>query len=224
MSNGRRKVLFCDFDGTITVQDTIIQIMREFAPPEWEEIKEKILAGRISIREGVGKMFSLLPVSDEERIRNYVLYHTEIRPGFSDLIRFTRKEGIRLMISSGGIDFFLYPLLAPYDIPYGDIYCNRGDFSGEKIRILWPHPCDDECHHDCGMCKATLLRSFPQEEYERIVIGDSITDLAAARIADRVIARDFLRIKCEEFSIPYVPFETFYDVIDYLQNTSEKAG
>ena len=51
----------------------------------------------------------------------------------------------------------------------------------------------------------------------KIIIGDSITDLEAAKMADLVIARDFLIEKCEELGIPYVPFETFTDVTKLLK-------
>lgn len=53
-----KRVIFCDFDGTITDNDNIIAIMKQFAPPEWETLKDDILAQRISVQEGVGKMFS----------------------------------------------------------------------------------------------------------------------------------------------------------------------
>lgn len=59
----RQPVLFCDFDGTITTKDNIMAIMAAFAPPEWEEIKNDILAQKRSIRSGVGDMFHLIPSS-----------------------------------------------------------------------------------------------------------------------------------------------------------------
>ncbi len=36
--------IFCDFDGTITNNDNIMSIMEKFAPPEAEEVKNKILS------------------------------------------------------------------------------------------------------------------------------------------------------------------------------------
>ena len=60
--------IFCDFDGTITNSDNIIAIMKQFAPPEWESIKDDVLAQRVSIQEGVGQMFALLPVELKEDI------------------------------------------------------------------------------------------------------------------------------------------------------------
>ncbi|MCG3055934.1 hypothetical protein KZ287_27590, partial [Escherichia coli] len=71
--------IFCDFDGTITNSDNIIAIMKKFAPSEWEAIKDDVLAERVSIQEGVGKMFSLLPISLKEEIVSFILSSSEIR-------------------------------------------------------------------------------------------------------------------------------------------------
>ncbi len=53
------------------------------------------------------------------------------------------------------------------------------------------------------------------------MIGDSITDLQAAKQADKVFARDFLITKCEENYIAYTPFETFHDIQNELKHLLE---
>jgi 2-hydroxy-3-keto-5-methylthiopentenyl-1-phosphate phosphatase len=213
----RQLILFCDFDGTITEKDNIIAIMRRFAPSGWEDLTEQILTQNISIREGVGTLFSLLPSSLKQEIVDFIVKEATIRPGFAEFVRFCKEQGIELLITSGGIDFFVEPILAPFqlDVP---IYCNGSDFSGDNIVITWPHRCDEHCTNDCGMCKTTIIRRYDPEKYCRIVIGDSITDLAGAKIADFVIARSLLAEKCEELHLPYRRFATFHDVIDILQD------
>ncbi|SFI83700.1 2-hydroxy-3-keto-5-methylthiopentenyl-1-phosphate phosphatase [Thermoflavimicrobium dichotomicum] len=219
---GKIPVIFCDFDGTITEKDNIVSIMKRFAPPGWEEIKDQILAQQISIRQGVGKLFSLLPSSLREEIVQFVLENTKIREGFTDFVRFTQDKQIRLYVVSGGIDFFVYPVLDGL-IESEHIFCNGSDFSGEHIQIVWPYACQAPCTNDCGCCKPTILRKFDPGRYERIVIGDSITDLQAAKLADRVFARDFLIEKCEENGISYTPFHSFYDIIHALERKEERV-
>lgn len=218
----KKPMIFCDFDGTITNSDNIIAIMKKFAPAEWDDIKNKILSQEISIKEGVGKMFALLPSEKKEVISEYILAHAEIRDGFREFVAFTKEEGIPLYIVSGGIDFFVEPLLDGV-VEEANIYCNHSDFSGETINILWPHACDEECNNDCGCCKPSIIRKLAETDTYKIVIGDSITDLEAAKLADQVIARDFLIKKCEEHSIPFSPFETFYDVMDILKKREVTA-
>lgn len=219
----KKLVLFCDFDGTITEKDNIVAIVKKFAPPEWEAITEQILSQQISVQEGVGKLFQLLPSSLRQDIVDYIVQEATIRPGFADFVRFCREEGIELLITSGGIDFFVQPILAPFDLGGVPIYCNGSNFSGENITITWPHSCDEHCTNGCGMCKTTIIRRYDPATYYRVVIGDSITDLAGAKIADYVIARSFLAKKAQELALPHSTFATFHDVIGTLTELKQEV-
>lgn len=213
---GRAPVLFVDFDGTITERDCIVAIMEAFAPPGWEEIKDAILSRRISVRKGVGKLFALLPSAKRDEIAAFVRQTVRIRAGFDRFVAYAAARGVEWYVTSGGIDFFVYPLLEPYRIPRERIYCNGSDVSGERIRITWPHPCDEACESDCGLCKASIIRRFDPARHYRIVVGDSVTDLAGAQLADLVIAREYLLERCRELGMPHVPFATFDDVVAVL--------
>lgn len=212
----KERVILCDFDGTITDNDNIIAIMKAFGPPGWEKIKDDILAEKCTVQEGVGKMFALLETSKREEITQFAIKHATIRAGFQDLVTFVKEQGWKFYVVSGGIDFFVDPVLESFKGIDG-IYCNGSDFSGDFINILWPNACDENCVGGCGCCKPKVLRQFDPDHYERIVIGDSITDLKVAKLADHVFARDFLAKKCEELGLTHVPFHTFYDVIDALK-------
>ena len=212
--------IFCDFDGTITNNDNIISIMKNFAPPKAEEIKQRILSQDLSIQEGVSQLFTLLPTALHDNIIKFLKETANIRNGFQEFIQFINEKNISFYVISGGMDFFVHPLLQGL-VPEQQIYCNSTDFSGKYIKVKWPHPCDEYCNHNCGLCKSTLIRNLSSQEDFHIVIGDSITDLQAAKQADKVFARDFLITKCEEYQIPYTPFETFYDIQNELQHLLE---
>ena len=211
------RVIFCDFDGTITNNDNIVAIIRHFNPEGWETIVDDIVGQRKSIREGVGELFRLLPSSMRTEVVDFAIQNAVIREGFAELLRFCQYEDIEFYVTSGGIDFFVYPLLAPFGIPQDHIYCNGSSFESERITIEWPHPCDAHCSNECGMCKTTIMRRFPPERYERILIGDSVTDFEGAKLADLVFARSHLIDKCRDLGLAYTPYETFYDVIDTLE-------
>src|SRR5690348_15943959 len=104
----KKPVIFCDFDGTITVNDNIVAIMKHFQPPGWEGIVGQIVGREISVRKGVGRMFSLLPSSKNTEIVDYAVGECRIRPGFGELLDFCRERGIEFYVTSGGIDFFVY--------------------------------------------------------------------------------------------------------------------
>lgn len=219
----QKLVLFCDFDGTITEKDNIVSIVRKFAPSECETLIEQILTQKITIQSGVGRLFQLIPSAKRQEIVDFILEEARIRPGFAEFVRFCREEGIEWLITSGGIDFFLEPLLAPFDLSGVPLYCNGSDFSGERIRVTWPHSCDDHCGNGCGMCKTTIIRRYDPAQYYRVVIGDSITDLAGARIADYVIARSLLAQKAAELQLPHSTFATFHDVVAILQDLKQEV-
>jgi 2-hydroxy-3-keto-5-methylthiopentenyl-1-phosphate phosphatase len=218
-SNETRKqsVIFCDFDGTITVSDNIVAIMKHFNPPGWEELVEQLVTNKLSIRQAVGAMFALMPTSRRDEVVSYAINNASIREGFGDFVDYCKTNDITLLVTSGGIDFFIYPLLAPFAIPQSNIYSNASSFEGENIEILWPHPCDEHCDVDCGMCKTSIIRSYDSQKYHRILIGDSITDFAGAKLVDTIFARSHLIELCNELGLPYTPFETFFDIINRLE-------
>lgn len=209
----KKRIVFCDFDGTITVNDNIIAIIKHFNPDGWEEIAERTIATELSIQEGVGAMFRLLPSSLKDEVISYGISNVRIREGFADFLAYCKANDIEFYVTSGGIDFFVYPVLEKFDIARDHIYCNGSDFSGERIEILWPHPCDEHCNNHCGMCKTTIMRKFPAEQYERIIIGDSVTDFEGAKLADVVYSRSHLTTKCQELGLAHTEFTTFHDII-----------
>lgn len=217
MTTAKKRIIFCDFDGTITVNDNIIAIIKHFNPPGWEDIANSVLSQQISIRDGVGQMFRLLPTSIKQEVVEYGINNVQIRDGFAELLQYCKDEQIEFYVTSGGIDFFVFPVLARFGIPEDHIYCNGSDFSGKQIEITWPHPCDGHCTNDCGMCKTTIMRRFPATEFERIIIGDSVTDFEGAKLADVVFSRHYLTDKCKELGLPHTEFITFHDIVDELK-------
>ena len=208
--------ILCDFDGTITEEDNIIALMKAFAPPEWVELKDAVLEQRMSIRSGVGQMFQLLPSEGALSYRDYLLERITLRQGFPSFLEEARARGWKFDVVSGGMDFFVQPVLADHVDP-DHIYCNIADFSDETVSVDWPHACDEQCTNDCGCCKPTLARRLVNPADRLIVIGDSVTDFEVAKRADFVYARGQLITLCEAADIRHAPFETFDDITHHLK-------
>ncbi|WP_010273763.1 2-hydroxy-3-keto-5-methylthiopentenyl-1-phosphate phosphatase [Paenibacillus senegalensis] len=220
----KQTVIFCDFDGTITLTDNIIAIMKQFQPEGWETILQKTLDKELTLQEGVGGMFALLPASQQKDIVQFTQDYIRIRDGFQELLDYCKQRSYPFLVTSGGMDFFIYPALRPFHIPTENIYCNTGDFTGDHIRIDWPHPCDENCAKGgCGMCKTTIIRSYPASQYNRILIGDSLSDFAGAQVADYVFARSDLAEECKKLQLPHSEYETFFDVINGLESLREES-
>jgi 2-hydroxy-3-keto-5-methylthiopentenyl-1-phosphate phosphatase len=216
----KKPFIFLDFDGTITSADAIIAIMESFGPKGWEKLKQQTLSREISVREGVGAMFSLIPSRQKEKIISFVKKNIKIREGFPDFLGFCKKEKIEYRVISGGLDFYIDPLLKKF-VSQENILCNGSDFSSKAIEVVWEYPCDPYCHLDCGFCKLSLIRTCDPGIYRRILVGDSVTDFGAASIADLVIARDTLLEHCQGTGIPVRPFNDFFEVIEAIKQGSD---
>jgi len=215
-----KPIIFCDFDGTITETDNIVSLMTHFVPEQSEKIAKAMMAQTISFKDGITAMFELLSTSQKDDIIQYLMETAVIREGFSEFVRYAQEHDIPFYIVSGGVDFFIQPLLERFG-PFSGIYCNNADFSGEQITVVYPHSCDEHCAkfstQSCGCCKPTVMREMAQSDQFKIVIGDSISDFEAAKQADLVLAREQLIDRCNDLHIPYKPFNTFYDCLETVK-------
>ncbi|WP_026962183.1 MtnX-like HAD-IB family phosphatase [Alicyclobacillus herbarius] len=207
---------YCDFDGTIAERDMIGAIVQEFLPQTGQAIVDKVNAGEWSVRRGVEAMFGQIPSSRMPELETFARQATRVRPGFPAFVEFVQRQGWRLTVVSGGFDFFVHPVVAPFRDSIA-VYCNRLDDSDEFLRVVWSVPCDEACTGGCGLCKPTVIRRTRRPGERIIVIGDGVTDLKQAQLADFVFARDKLLAACQRLDLKHAPFHTFFDILDFLQ-------
>ncbi|MCY9134042.1 2-hydroxy-3-keto-5-methylthiopentenyl-1-phosphate phosphatase [Bacillus atrophaeus] len=216
----KNPLIICDFDGTITMNDNIVSIMKEFAPPEWAALKDGVLSKEVTIEEGVGQMFGLLPSNMKEEITRFVLQDAKIRDGFREFVSFVNQHELPFYVVSGGMDFFVYPLLDGI-VDRDRIYCNHASFENDHIHIKWPHSCDSLCTNGCGCCKPSVIRQLSEKAEFVIMIGDSVTDVEAAKLSDICFARDYLLNECVQLGLQHLPYQNFYEVKSGIENIGE---
>ena len=217
MNKFKTPIIFSDFDGTITERDVILSIMERFAPPEWIEIKDNILYKRTTtLKDGVEKLFSLIESGKKNEIINYIKEKMKLREGFEDFLNFCGKEKIEFNVLSGGLDFHIEPVLENFKDKL-KIFCNKANFNSKSIKIDYEYlPKNCTLCGDCGFCKIEVIEKYPKEKFTRILIGDSLTDLAASKVVDIVFARADLIKYLEQEKISYVPFSNFHEVKEQL--------
>lgn len=208
---------YCDFDGTISETDLIVRIVKKFAPPQTQSIVDCVLAGTLTVQSGVAAMFATIPSYRLKEVIDYARETTRVRPSFTPFVRFLAEKHWPLTVVSGGFDFFVEPALDEVR-SYVDVACNRIDASGTHLRIVWHTPCDVDCEGGCGLCKPTVIRQRSTPGTKNIVIGDGVTDLKAARLADYVFARDQLERVCQAESIAHARFDTFDDIARAIES------
>jgi 2-hydroxy-3-keto-5-methylthiopentenyl-1-phosphate phosphatase len=216
--HGKRPVIFSDFDGTITERDVIVMIMERFAPPVWRDIVDNILKHRtVSIRDGVAQLFDLIPSRLKPDILEFVGQNVRLRPGFDRVLNVCQRHDIPFLVVSGGLDFFIEPVLAPYRDQL-QIFCNGSDFSGERIKLTMPH-LDESCAPcgQCACCKIAVMDRYPKDDFFRITVGDSLTDRAMSLASDWAFARHQLPAILDEAGAAYTTYDDFNDIANVLE-------
>lgn len=218
MTIDKKIVIFSDFDGTITEHDVIVMIMEKFAPPEWTEIKEKVLYERtMTLKDGIEKLFNLIPSNKKNEIIDFIKKEAKIRKGFEEFLDFCIINKFEFNVVTAGLDFFVEPLLEKHKNKL-KIFCNKGDFTSSKISIDYVYlPKNCNLCGNCGLCKVEIIEKFPKGKFTRVVIGDGLADLPGAKIANIVFATGNLVELLKQENINSISFNDFYEVKERLQ-------
>ncbi|MBM7582933.1 2-hydroxy-3-keto-5-methylthiopentenyl-1-phosphate phosphatase [Caldicoprobacter guelmensis] len=208
-----------DFDGTITDVDTNDLIYFTFGGRPSYEVEELIAQGKLGVKEGALQHFKRIHLTEQEFL-SFIFKNARLDEGFKDFCKLLNKKGIPLIIVSGGYINTISSFLEKEGIDRTNIriYANRLKFNGCHIEVVFFDD-KDECESGlgpCGNCKLKRLRELKKRYYHIIFIGDGTTDRCAAREADLVFAKGRLKDYCAEQGIQYVPFDSFYDIIQAM--------
>jgi 2-hydroxy-3-keto-5-methylthiopentenyl-1-phosphate phosphatase len=215
VSPSPRFILVSDFDGTITEEDLVVTLTCHFSAAN-SDVVDAIYRGDLSLRQGLARLFGNLASTDRDQHLAYAREHGRLRQGFEEALSTFESWRVPFFVVSNGLDFMVRTLLAGHvDADY--VYCNRADFSHPEIHITWPWPCDDDCTGDCGLCKPRVIRRLREQYHVPVVfIGDGHSDFRGAEEADWVFARASLARHLTDRGVPYLPFDTFTEIQEYL--------
>jgi len=202
--------IFCDFDGTITKQDTTDAVLEAFAWPEYRDWERRWEEGLITARECMRQQTRLIQ-ADPETLRAF-LSRLTIDPGIYGLEQACIKNGASLVIVSDGIDFLMETILRLHRLDHLPHYSNRLQW-GEDGRPALTFPYGDAvCQGGCGVCKCRLLERDGAPDVQTVYIGDGLSDRCVVHWADRVFAKNRLHAYCLAKGIIHDSFETLTDV------------
>ncbi|KAJ5618931.1 Pdp3-interacting factor 1 [Penicillium lagena] len=228
----RKIVIFSDFDGTISMQDTghILFDTYGCGTEARNKLDEQIKSGERSFRDVSEEMWASLniPFDDGFKVMEKTL---EMDPGFREFHQYCLENGFPFNVISAGLKPVLRRVLdsflgaehsAAIDIVANDAIINP---DGSQWKPIWRH--DTELGHDKALsvneARAAAQATCSPDEIPLIVfIGDGVSDLAAAREADVLFARRGLRLEeyCREHGIAYTPFDTFADIKSEIEKIS----
>jgi 2-hydroxy-3-keto-5-methylthiopentenyl-1-phosphate phosphatase len=208
--DGPQRSVVIDFDGTVTKDDLLDTIARDFGDPAvYQEVEDGLHAGTLPLREVITREF--LPVRTPlEEVVGWVLDHARIRPGFRELVQKMQAAGWGVHVVSSGFHELIEPVLEREGVAV-ELHANRVDARPDGWRVEWRYP--DDCDECAESCKRAVLPSGYV-----VYVGDGYSDRCAAAAADRVFATKGLARYLADRGVAFEPFTDFHDVSRALAN------
>lgn len=205
--------IYCDFDGTITKQDSVNTFFEMYASPKWIESEQLWIEGKITSQENAIKQVGLLKNVSQKQLDDYI-NNIEIDDYFLEFVSFVKSKNLKLTILSDGFDLFIEKTLERFNIKDIPFYANHLIYENNCFKIEFPYH-NKKCDIGAGMCKCEKVK-----ENKFIYIGDGTSDLCIARKASILFASKNLHKFCEEKLIKHSHFKSFRSIIDTLENYS----
>lgn len=215
LSNSPRLVFQSDFDGTITVEDISFLILDKYALGDWRAVLEEYKSGRITVGQFNTRAFRMVK-EEKAALENYVLQHYRIRPGFARLVDYCRQKGIRFVVVSNGLDFYIRAILAHLNMEEIEVYSASSEFGNEHIETVYRSP--EGSVLDDGF-KETYSQFFMGQGYKIIYAGNGASDAPAASLAEHAYATDALVKRLDTLGVSYTGFTHLDEIVDSLKNT-----
>ena len=195
--------LILDWDGTVTVDDTLILALREFG--NWQVYLDAAAAlarGEITLHEEIRRDAESIRTPIEEVVA-WLVEHLELRPGFHEL-----AETHRPVIVSSNFRQLIEPILAREGVEL-EVRANDVEWEPRGWRATFRNgEVCGTCGEPCKRADVTSADAIGGVVY----VGDGYSDRCAAQAADRIFARDGLARYLDEQRVAYVPFDDLHDV------------
>src|SRR4030043_1422724 len=108
-----KRLILCDFDGTISLRDMGYVLLNRFSSGDWEAIDRDFCEGKIGSKEAYSRIAKIMK-GDEASVLHFVRTHSDIDPHFVSFYHYCREKGIEVKIVTDGLDFYIKTLV---DVP-----------------------------------------------------------------------------------------------------------
>tara|TARA_B100001540_G_scaffold225267_1_gene199455 strand:- start:172 stop:831 length:660 start_codon:yes stop_codon:yes gene_type:complete len=209
--------VFCDFDGTVTSVDTFDAVAARAAPELWADLKAQLFNFEITLLQGMQALADALTPHDLQAMVDHMGEYAP-RPCFLPFLAELERAGVPFVLVSGG----LVPLVEEV------LGAHRHRLDQLIAAEVLPHP-DGGLRFESPfangqelVAKAEVVKRYGCGR--SVVIGDSITDLGMAEVADLVFAREPLSGWLEQRGIAFHPWDSFADVEAVLRQQGLLPG
>jgi 2,3-diketo-5-methylthio-1-phosphopentane phosphatase len=214
--------VFCDFDGTFSVQDVGATLAKIHAGDRRPAVWARYERGEITAWEYNLEILDRLPLPEAEL--EAFLRSIQLDPGADQLIAWCRKHEVPFRVLSDGFDYNLNRLQALHGVSFA-YDANHLRYQDGRWRIASGHP-NSACTCGTGTCKRGRIEAFRADHpgATLVHIGNGrVSDLCGALAADVAFAKDSLAVELEGRGAAYERFETLCDVIPHLERLLAEA-
>ena len=218
-------VIFTDFDGTVTWDDS-----NDFFTDHFGFGKEKrleafdgILDGSKTFRHAFWEMLESVHKPLPECIE-ILEQHIELDPGFKETFEWAEQNNVPIIVVSSGmrpiIKQLLGKLVGKEAVEKIQIISNEVEIAeNQDWKIIYKD--DSSFGHDKSKSLEQQKQKFEsqlkpgQQRPTYFYCGDGVSDLSAAKECDLLFAKkgkDLVRY-CRKENVPYHEFETFKDIL-----------
>lgn len=204
--------ILIDFDGTVTTEDTNDKLIIEHGN-NIDAIEESFNEGELTFTEFFHAGMDEVRITEGEYL-DFILEEIELSPGFLEFYKRAKENHIQIGIVSGGFENGIRPFFKKYGIEDLDIFANKLTFNGDRPSIKFMDGDDADCCHKgpCGNCKIDHYYEYKKRGKKVVFIGDGLTDMPVADVAEIVFAKDSLAEYLDKKKIEYVEYEDFNDI------------
>ena len=204
-----------DFDGTLSVGDTVDAMLERFADNRWEELETDWLDGKITAIECMKQQLDLVEV-DQVTLENF-FRGIQLDASFIPFHRYISQFS-KVAIVSDGLDHAIDVATRNAAIPAMPIYANKLNFKPNGVSISYPYQ-NPDCKAGNGVCKCQIAEQLSAGVGGPVVlVGDGKSDYCLAKYADVVFAKGKLITHCEQENIPFRRFQTFAEVLEVVKH------
>ena len=209
----KKAIIFVDFDGTITTEDSLVgSLSRYVSQEDFRYYSQQLSSGAMTLSQVVRRGFDGAPADWLPGMLDYVKT-IPIRPGFPEFLDEMDRRGIPVVVISGGMRQFVELRLKDYLPRFAAVHAVELTTVDGKMQLVSPYDNGDEL-----LAKTEVMKLY---NYDYAVgIGDSFTDRNMAQAVDTMFARDILAKFLTKIGQPFLPYEDFFDVLRQFPDLS----
>jgi HAD superfamily phosphoserine phosphatase-like hydrolase len=138
---------------------------------------------------------------------------TVIDPAFPHLVAWARAANVDMHIVSDNFGLLIDAILDRHGLSGLPVLANELVCTDGRLEARFPFR-DPRCPR-CAHCKAQHLRVNVARP--RIFVGDGLSDVCPAGVADVVFAKDSLAADLDRHGVPFRPYRMLHEILSYVQ-------